>query len=47
MQLGALPEAESWILSWGDQVEVLAPAELIRRIHDTVVRLVAQYKREN
>ena len=47
MHLGALPEAESWILSWGDQVEVLAPTELIRSIQETVVRLVARYGRKN
>lgn len=32
MKLGALPEVESWILSWGSEAEVLAPAELRRRV---------------
>jgi predicted DNA-binding transcriptional regulator YafY len=26
--LGVRPEVESWMLSWGDQAEVLAPTEL-------------------
>ena len=43
MQLGALPEVESWILSWGDQAEVLAPTELRQRIQATVARLATQY----
>jgi proteasome accessory factor B len=43
MQLGALPEVESWILSWGDQAEVLAPAELRHRIQATVARMATQY----
>jgi proteasome accessory factor B len=45
MQLGALPEVESWILSWGDQVEALAPAELRHSIQTTVDRMAAQYGR--
>ena len=44
MKLGALPEVESWILSWGADAEVLAPAELRRSIKDTVARLSAKYK---
>ena len=43
MQLGALPEVESWILSWGDQAEVLAPAELRRNVQATLVKLAARY----
>ena len=43
MQLGALPEVESWILSWGDQAEALAPAELRRNVQATLVKLAARY----
>ena len=43
MQLGALPEVESWILSWGDQAEVLAPAELRESTQKTVARMATQY----
>jgi predicted DNA-binding transcriptional regulator YafY len=31
-QLGSLEEIERWILSWGEEVEVLAPASLRRRL---------------
>jgi predicted DNA-binding transcriptional regulator YafY len=44
MKLGALPEVESWILSWGADAEVLAPAELRKNIKATVRRLSAQYQ---
>lgn len=46
MQLGALPEVESWILSWGSDAEVLAPAELRKTIRATVAKLTTQYKRK-
>ena len=47
MQLGALPEVESWILSWGDQAEVLAPTELRQSIQATVARMSVQYRRKD
>jgi predicted DNA-binding transcriptional regulator YafY len=43
MKLGALPEVESWILSWGAAAQVLAPAELRRSIQTTIAKLVKQY----
>jgi len=43
MQLGALPEVESWILSWGDQAEVLSPSELRQKIQATVAKLMTRY----
>ncbi|MFT3870418.1 MAG: WYL domain-containing protein [Nibricoccus sp.] len=44
MKLGALPEVESWILSWGSDAEVLAPAELRKSIKAAVRRLTQQYR---
>jgi proteasome accessory factor B len=44
MKLGALPEVESWILSWGADAEVIAPAELRKSIKATVARLSAKYR---
>jgi len=43
MKLGALPEVESWILSWGIDAEVLAPAELRKSIKATITKLTSQY----
>lgn len=45
MKLGALPEVESWILSWGAEAEVLAPAELRKSIRAAAVRLAARYEK--
>ena len=47
LQLGSLPEVESWILSWGDQAEVLAPAELRQNIRTAVARLAVRYEMGN
>jgi predicted DNA-binding transcriptional regulator YafY len=44
LRLGALPEVESWILSWGHHAEVVAPAELRRRIKATARSLAAVYE---
>lgn len=44
MKLGALPEVESWILSWGTDAEVIAPPELRKSIKATATRLAAQYR---
>lgn len=46
MKLGALPEVESWILSWGADAQVLAPAELRKRIQATIAKLAKQYGRK-
>jgi len=43
MKLGALPEVESWILSWGADAQVLAPAELRKSLHVTICKLAKQY----
>jgi proteasome accessory factor B len=43
MKLGALPEVESWILSWGADAEVLAPAELRKNIRNTLSQLTGKY----
>lgn len=43
MKLGALPEVESWILSWGADAEVLAPVELRKSIRATIAKLTTQY----
>jgi proteasome accessory factor B len=45
MKLGALPEVESWILSWGADAQVLAPTELRKSIQATVSKLTKQYSR--
>lgn len=44
MKLGALPEVESWILSWGADAEVLTPAELRKSIKTAIRRLTQQYQ---
>ena len=46
MKLGALPEVESWILSWGTDAQVLAPTELRKRIQTTITKLAKQYGRK-
>ncbi|MFT3781277.1 MAG: WYL domain-containing transcriptional regulator [Nibricoccus sp.] len=43
MNLGALPEVESWILSWGADAEVLAPAELRKSVKNTLTQLAKRY----
>jgi predicted DNA-binding transcriptional regulator YafY len=43
LTLGNLEEVERWILSWGNHVEVLAPAELRDRIQKTVAALAKTY----
>jgi proteasome accessory factor B len=47
MKLGALPEVESWILSWGSDAEVVAPAELRRRIRGTLSAAQELYGRKD
>lgn len=46
LRLGALAEVETWILRWGQHAEVLAPAELRRRVKEIVAQLSAMYARE-
>ena len=43
LRLGALPEIERWVLSWGADAEVLQPKELRERLRATVARLHAAY----
>ena len=43
LQLGSLEEIERWILSWGDQAEVLEPARLRQRLAEVGRKFVAQY----
>ncbi|MCF7688189.1 MAG: WYL domain-containing protein [Cephaloticoccus sp.] len=43
MRLGALEEAEQWILGWGAAAEVVAPAELRVKIKQTVKALARVY----
>ena len=47
MQLGALPEVESWILSWGNDAEALAPAELRKNIQKTVTAVATRYRKRS
>jgi predicted DNA-binding transcriptional regulator YafY len=44
LRLGALPEIESWILSWGREAEVLEPVELRERIRSNVAELAGRYR---
>jgi len=43
LRLGALEEAEQWVLSWGAHAEVLAPPELRAKMRTTAKKLVAIY----
>ena len=43
LRLGALPEIESWVLTWGADAEVLQPPELRGRIGRTATQLAARY----
>ncbi|PHX71725.1 MAG: DNA-binding protein [Opitutia bacterium] len=43
LRLGALSEAEQWILSWGAAAEVLAPAELRTSLKKSVAALTKTY----
>lgn len=45
MQLGALSEAEQWVLGWGGAAEVIGPHELRTSIRKTVAHLAAVYGR--
>jgi predicted DNA-binding transcriptional regulator YafY len=43
LQLGSLEEIERWILSWGDQAEVLEPVKLRERLAEIGRKFVAAY----
>ncbi len=43
LQLGSLEEIERWVLSWGDQAEVLEPAKLRHRLAEVGRKFVAAY----
>ena len=43
LQLGSLEEIERWILSWGDQAEVLEPAKLRQRLAEVGRKFIAEY----
>ena len=47
LQLGSLEEIERWILSWGDQAEVLEPAKLRQRLAEVGRKFVAEYSAQN
>jgi predicted DNA-binding transcriptional regulator YafY len=44
LRLGALPEVEGWILSWGRHAEVVTPVELRKKINATVAALTDLYE---
>jgi proteasome accessory factor B len=43
LELGSLEEIERWVLSWGDQAEVLEPAKLRQRLLEIAQKFVAAY----
>ena len=43
LELGSLEEIQRWILSWGRHVRVLAPAELVRRVHEEARAIAGAY----
>ena len=43
LRVGGIREIRSWILSWGGDVEVLAPAALREDIRDQARRMAAIY----
>lgn len=45
LRLGALTEVEQWVLSWGANAEVVAPAELRASIRRTAAALAARYRK--
>lgn len=44
LHLGALPEIEAWVLTWGADAEVIQPAELRTRIKATAAALTQVYR---
>jgi proteasome accessory factor B len=45
VKVDGLREIAWWVLGYGDQVEVIAPAELRRRVSDTAAAMVGKYRR--
>jgi predicted DNA-binding transcriptional regulator YafY len=43
LKLGSLEEIERWILSWGNEAEVLEPARLRQRLAETGQKFIARY----
>ena len=43
LQLGSLEEIERWILSWGEEAEVLEPARLRQRLLEVGKKFVSEY----
>lgn len=46
LQLGSLEEIERWILSWGDQAEVLEPVRLRQRLAEVGRKFVTEYSKK-
>lgn len=46
LRLGALPEIERWVLTWGADAEVLHPRELRKKLRKTAAALLERYVRE-
>jgi proteasome accessory factor B len=44
LRLGALPEIERWVLTWGADAEVVQPKELRQRLRATAAALVERYQ---
>ena len=44
LRLSGLEEIERWILSWGTHANVLRPAALIARLHQTTDTLAHRYE---
>ena len=44
LRLGALPEIERWVLTWGSDAEVLQPRELRDRLKVTATTLAKRYR---
>ncbi|MBL9211771.1 MAG: WYL domain-containing transcriptional regulator [Opitutaceae bacterium] len=44
LRLGALPEVERWVLTWGADAEVLQPKELRHRLRTTATTLLERYR---
>lgn len=44
LRLGALPEIERWVLTWGADAEVVQPRELRHRLRETATALLARYR---
>jgi predicted DNA-binding transcriptional regulator YafY len=44
LRLGALPEIERWVLTWGSDAEVVQPKELRERLKATIATLLRLYQ---